>query len=58
MKIYFKTGQVMEDISEDVCTLIRDRILEEKGAKTFQCFSDEKNRLLFIINISEVLYIR
>jgi len=52
--IYFKNGMVRR-VEKQVGELIRKRILE--GYDKMQCFSDENDNLLLIVNLDEVVYV-
>ena len=52
--IHFKNG-TSKQISLEVANLLRDIILN--GSPDFQMFSDQKEDLLLLINISEIVYI-
>lgn len=55
MTIYFKTGVKLE-ISKEIAEIINKKIIE--GCKKFQTFSNEKDELILIINVEEIVFIR
>lgn len=57
MRIYFKTGQVMEDVPHDIVKVLCNS-MANTGSSTFQTFVDKNGNVLFHINVSEILYIR
>lgn len=57
MKIYFKTGQVMEDVPSDIVKVLCNNMTKTNSPQ-FQSFSDNDGNILFHINVSEILYIR
>ena len=52
--IYFKNGTTVE-ITQEVANIIRDRTLS--GCGKFQCFSNEKDDVYFIVNLEDVAYV-
>ena len=51
MKIIFKNGHE-EQIPYEIAAALRDMLI--KGCVDFQCFGDEFNNLLLIVNLKEV----
>lgn len=53
--IVFKSGIKLK-ISDFIAQTLSDQIIA--GCKTFQVFTDEKNKLNLIINVSEIAFIQ
>ncbi len=54
MTIYFKNGMVKQ-VEKQIGEIIKKRVIE--GCGKMQCFSDEKDNLLLMVNIDEVVYV-
>lgn len=55
MEILFKNKKKIT-VSDNIANILRTKILEETP-NDFQVFSDEKNSLILIIRLSEIVYI-
>ena len=54
MTIYFKNGMVKQ-VEKQIGEIIKKRVIE--GCGKMQCFSDEKDNLLLMVNVDEVVYV-
>ena len=52
--IHFKNGDKRE-ITQEIAQTVCDNLLD--GCNVWQSFSDDNNKVLFIVNLSEVTYI-
>jgi hypothetical protein len=56
MHIYFKNGIIL-DVSQEIVNLLVQH-LKEETKKPIAAFTDEEDNVIFVIDTSEVLYIR
>jgi hypothetical protein len=54
MTIYFKNGMVKQ-VEKQIGEIIKKRVIE--GCGQMQCFSDEKDDLILMVNLDEVVYV-
>ena len=54
--IYFKNGMQIDVVSEKIVEVIRDCL--QASSFEFHTFQDSEGKVLLIINIKEIVYIR
>ena len=55
MIIHFKNGKTLE-ISQEIAEIINTRILQ--GCNSYQTFSNASGKLVLIVNLEEIVYIK